>query len=49
MNLWDYVILAAVALAVFFALRTMRRNRKSGCSGGCAECDRACGAPVRRK
>lgn len=48
MDLIDYVLLAGIALAVFFALRHMQKKRKSGCSGCCAECVRTCG-PAREK
>ena len=48
MNLVEILIIAVLALAVFFALRRMIRMRKSGgCGCGCADCDKAC--PVRRK
>jgi len=47
MNLFDYLIILAVALLLFFAVRYLRRVKKqggcagcSGCSGrsGCASC-----------
>ncbi|MBR4500688.1 MAG: FeoB-associated Cys-rich membrane protein [Clostridia bacterium] len=44
MNIWDILILLAVAAALFLALRGMRRARRSGkccgagCGCGCAKC-----------
>ena len=50
MNLWDYLILAAVVIAVVFALRRMRRTRKNGgCGCGCDGCDRRCADPNDKK
>ena len=37
MKALDYLILLAVAVAVFLALRYMRRRKKQGCSG-CSYC-----------
>lgn len=51
MNLVEILIIAVLAVAVFFALRRMIRMRKSGgcgCGCGCADCDKACTA-ARRK
>ena len=49
MNLVEILIIAVLAVAVFFALRRMIRMRKSGGYGcGCADCDNACTA-ARRK
>ena len=45
MNIWDILILAAVAAALFFAFRAAAGNRKNCCCGGCRGCrknDRAC-------
>jgi len=43
MSIWDYLILAAVAAAVFFAVRWIVRRRKKGgcvgCSGNCSACN----------
>ena len=45
----EILIIAVLAVAVFFALRRMIRMRKSGgCGCGCADCDKACTA-ARRK
>ena len=41
MNIWDILILAAVAAALFFAFRAAAGNRKN-CCGGCRKNDRAC-------
>ena len=49
MNLVEILIIAVLAVAVFFALRRMIRMRKScGCGCGCADCEKACTA-ARRK
>ena len=37
MNLWDILLLAVIALAVFFAIRRLRKN-KGTCGCGCADC-----------
>ena len=37
MNIWDILILAAVAAALFLAFRTAVGNRKN-CCGGCSGC-----------
>lgn len=50
MNAVDFVLLALLAVAVFFALRHMQKMRKSGCAcgnaggctGNCASCRAAC-------
>ena len=45
MNLWDVVLLAAVALAAVLAGRKLIRDRKHGgcaCCGDCASCGRGC-------
>ena len=44
MNIWDILILAAIGIALFFALRTAVRNRKNCCGNcrGCRKNDRAC-------
>ncbi len=39
MNLFDFLILAALALCTFFALRRILRDKKQGkCCGTCAGC-----------
>ena len=39
MNPWDIVILAAIAAAVFLAIRSIRNKKKhTGCDGACAFC-----------
>lgn len=49
MNFVELLIVAVLALAVFFALRRMIRMRKSGgCGCGCPDCEKACTA-ARRK
>ena len=48
MNVWDIVILALVAAALFFAVRKVRKNRRTGgCGCGCAGCTKSaqCGRP----
>ena len=42
MNIWDVLILAAIGIALFFALRTAVRNRKNCC--GCEKCGGSCPA-----
>lgn len=34
----DFIIVAVIVLAVFFAVRTYRKNIKGGCSCGCGGC-----------
>ena len=49
MNFVELLIVAVLALAVFFALRRMIRMRKSGgCGCGCADCEKACTASRRK-
>ena len=42
MSVWDYLVLAAVVLVVFFAIRSIVKRRKkggcAGCSGNCSAC-----------
>ena len=39
MNLWDILILFAVAAGLFCAVRKVRKNRRSGgCGCGCEGC-----------
>lgn len=39
MNAGDIIIIAVVAVCVFFALRSVVRSRKKGgCSCGCSDC-----------
>ena len=50
MNFVELLIVAVLALVVFFALRRMIRMRKNGgCGCGCADCDKACTAARRKK
>ena len=42
MNIWDILILAAVAAALFFAFRAAVGNRKN-CCGSCRGCGRCQG------
>ena len=50
MNIWDGVILAAVALLVIFALRRIKK-KKGTCGCGCDSCPHACrnSSPVHSK
>ena len=42
MNIWDILILAAVAAAVFFAVRRVHKTRRSGgCGCGCEGCTKS--------
>lgn len=51
MNLWDILILLAVAAAVILAFVSIRRQKKTGkgccgtssCSGNCSLCQLPCG------
>ena len=44
MNIWDIVIIAAVAAGMLFAVRHVRKARKTGgCAGGCGCCSKPCG------
>ena len=38
MNPWDIVILAAIAAAVFLAIRSTKKKKHTGCSDCCAFC-----------
>ena len=47
----DLLILAVIAAALFFAIRSMRRERKAGkcsCGGDCGSCG-ACSQPGKKK
>jgi hypothetical protein len=43
MNIWDYLVLAAVAVVVFLAVRGIVKRRKkggcAGCGGNCSACE----------
>ena len=41
MNVWDIVIIAVIAAAVIFAVRSAVK-RKGRCSCGCGGCSRKC-------
>ena len=45
MDLTDYLLIAAIALALIWAVRVCIRSRKNGktCSGDCANCSGGCG------
>ena len=43
MNIWDILILAAIGIVLFFALRTAVRNRKN-CCGNCRGCEKCGGS-----
>lgn len=54
MRIWDYLILAAVALIVFLAIRHNVRRKASGAAcgcGGCAGCSASghCAQSTERK
>ena len=46
MNAIDILILAALALVVFLALRAAGKSRAKGCGGCCASCRQNCGKTV---
>ncbi|MBR2742527.1 MAG: FeoB-associated Cys-rich membrane protein [Clostridia bacterium] len=41
-NVWDIIIIAALALALFFAVRAILRKKGGTCTGGCACCAKRC-------
>ena len=43
MNVWDILILAAVAALIGFAWMMLRRSGRKGCPGCCEGCARSCG------
>lgn len=47
MNLWDILILLAVAAMVLLAVRAMR-NGRSGCNCGCGSCPENCDCEKKR-
>lgn len=44
MSLLDMALMVVIAGAVALAVARLVKNRRAGCSGCCAECDRACAA-----
>lgn len=38
MNILDIVICAVLAVAVFFAIRSVVKQKKGGCCGNCSDC-----------
>lgn len=40
MNLVDFILIAVIAAAIFLAVRSILKRKKSGgcCSGGCSNC-----------
>lgn len=38
MNVVTFLLLIAIALAAGFAIRSLRKNKASGCGGHCANC-----------
>jgi hypothetical protein len=54
MNMIDVILLVLIGLAVFFAIRRMWLNKKSGklcsgCSGSCDCCGGSCRQDVRKQ
>ena len=49
MNVWDILILLAVAALAGFAVRTLLRDRKRGCGCGCEGCPSAGSCQKRRE
>lgn len=39
MNIWDILLLAAIGMALFFAVRALIRHKSCGCTG-CESCNR---------
>lgn len=49
MGVLDWLLLAAVAVGVVFALRAARRGRSGGCCGDCTRCRRTgCGMDEKK-
>ena len=38
MNVWDIIILLAIAIAVLLGIRSMIKGKAGGCSGRCDGC-----------
>ena len=38
MNIWDYLLLAALAIACFFAWRFIKKHGTGACGGDCSAC-----------
>ena len=53
MNVWDILILLAVAGLLFLAVRTLRKSKAAGCSscGSCSACSSYshCARSVKKK
>ena len=49
MNIFDWLILLMIAAAVFFAVRTLRNEKKNGCGKTCAGCPHHCAMEKERK
>ena len=49
MNWLDWILIGVLALGAGLAIRAVLRNKRSGCSGCCADCRRAggCGAGTK--
>ena len=43
-SMGDLLVLAVIGLAVFFAARTLRKDRKQGGCAGCSGCGGNCGS-----
>ncbi|MBQ8109476.1 MAG: FeoB-associated Cys-rich membrane protein [Clostridia bacterium] len=51
MNIWDIVLVAALAAAVGLAVRKLARNRRSGktaCGCDCGSCTCGCGGAKKK-
>ncbi len=48
MNIWDFLILALIAVCAVAAFRLSRKGGRS-CTGCCAACSQACAEKARRK
>ena len=42
MHLIDYILIAALIVAVVFAVRHIRKKKRGSCCGDCASCGRYC-------
>jgi ferredoxin len=46
MNLFDYILVAVVAVCVYLAVRYIIKRKKSGKCVGCGECDKCGGSGI---
>ena len=49
MNIWDIVVIVAVAVAVVFAIRRIKNKGVNSCGGSCANCSMREGCNKKNK